>query len=92
MSVLIIRRIWETFLDLYDKFDEEVEELFKIIGDYEKFIYQPSGFEPELKQEKTNVIYRLCYNEIQDKLYLDDIEVCKCNLGSKLDKAPQRRV
>ena len=77
----------ETFLDLYDKFDEEVEELFKIIGDYEKSIYQPSDFEPEPKPEKKNIVYRLRYDEIQGKLYLNDVEVYKSNLGSKLDKA-----
>lgn len=31
------------------KFDEKVEELFRIVGDYEKSIYQLSDFEPEPK-------------------------------------------
>ena len=77
----------EKFLDLYDKFDDEIVELFKIIGDYEKSIYQPSDFALEPKEEKKDVVYRLRYDEIQGKLYLNDIEVYKSNLGSKIDKA-----
>lgn len=74
------------FLDVYDKFCDEVDELYSIINDYEETILKM----PELRKlEPTpeNVVYRLRYNAIQGKLYLDDIEVCKCNLGSKLDKA-----
>lgn len=77
----------EEFLDNFYSFEDEVDELFKIIGDYEKSIYQPSDFEPEPKPEKKNIVYRLRYDEIQGKLYLNDVEVYKSNLGSKLDKA-----
>lgn len=79
----------EDFLDIYDSFEAEVGELFSIINDYEKSIYQPSDFVPkqEQKEEVKDVVYHLRYNEIQGKLYLNDVEVYKSNLGSKLDKA-----
>jgi hypothetical protein len=79
----------EEFLDVYDSFEAEVSELFSIINDYEKSIYQPSDFAPkqELKEEAKDIIYHLRYDEIQGKLYLNDTEVYKSNLGSKLDKA-----
>ena len=76
-------------LDLFDKFDNEVDELFEIIKDYEASIYQPSDFAPkqEPKEEVKDAVYYLRYDEIQGKLYLNDMEVYKSNLGSKLDKA-----
>ncbi len=82
-------RDMDTFIDLYDQFDSEVEELFKIIGDYEKSIYQPSDFIPDqvVKLKRKNVVYRLNFDEIRGKLFLNGIEIYKCNLNSKLDKA-----
>lgn len=77
----------DLFLDLYDKFDDEVDELFKIINDYEKSIYQSSDFAPEPKPEKKEVAYRLIYDEISGKLFINDYEIYKCNLDRTLDKA-----
>lgn len=79
----------EEFLGIYDSFEAEVGELFSIINDYEKSIYQPSDFAPKQdpKEDAKDVIYHLRYNEIQGRLYLNDTEVYKSNLGSKLDKA-----
>ena len=76
-------------LDLFDKFDNEVDGLFEIIKDYEVSIYQPSDFtlKQELKEEAKDIVYHLRYDEIQGKLYLNDTEVYKSNLSSKLDKA-----
>lgn len=79
----------DMLLDLFDKFDNEVDELFEIIKDYEASIYQPSDFtlKQELKEEAKDIVYHLRYDEIQGKLYLNDTEVYKSNLSSKLDKA-----
>lgn len=77
----------DLFLDLYDKFDDEVDELFKIINDYEKSIYQSSDFTPEPKPEKEEVVYRLVYDEISGKLLINNHEIYKCNLDRTLDKA-----
>lgn len=80
----------ETFLDLFDVFTDEIEELYKIIVDYEKSIYQPSDFEQEQKESdkpKKDVAFRLTYDEISGKLFINNHEVYKCNLESTLDKA-----
>jgi len=80
----------EGFLAKYDKLVGKVNELPKIIEDYEKSIYQPDDFpqktDPETKPNKA-VVYRLTYDAMSGRLSINDKEVYKCNLDSKLDKA-----
>ena len=80
----------EGFLAKYDKLVGKVNELPKIIEDYEKSIYQPDDFpqktDPETKPNKA-VAYRLAYDAMSGRLSINDKEVYKCNLDSKLDKA-----
>lgn len=80
----------EGFLAKYDKLVAKVSELPKIIEDYEKSIYQPDDFpqkaDPETKLNKT-VVYRLTYDAMSGRLSINDKEIYKCNLDSKLDKA-----
>lgn len=80
----------EGFLAKYDKLVAKVGELPKIIEDYEKSIYQPDDFpqktDPEKKPNKV-VAYRLAYDAMSGRLSINDKEVYKCNLDSKLDKA-----
>ena len=80
----------EGFLAKYDKLVAKVDELPKIIEDYEKSIYQPDDFlqktDPETKLNKT-VVYRLAYDAMSGRLSINDKEIYKCNLDSKLDKA-----
>lgn len=80
----------EGFLAKYDKLVAKLDELPKIIEDYEKSIYQPDDFpqktDPETKLNKA-VVYRLTYDAMSGRLSINDKEVYKCNLDSKLDKA-----
>lgn len=80
----------EGFLAKYDKLVAKVSELPKIIEDYEKSIYQPDDFpqktDSETKPNKV-VVYCLTYDAMSGRLSINDKEVYKCNLDSKLDKA-----
>lgn len=76
----------EEFLNIYDGFCDEVDELFGIINDYEETIQNtPELPDPKILPRK--VIYCLRYDAMQGKLYLNDKEVYKSNLDSKLDRA-----
>lgn len=80
----------KSFLAKYDKLVAKVGELPKIIEDYEESIYQPDDFpqktDPEKKPNKV-VAYRLTYDAMSGRLSINNKEVYKCNLDSKLDKA-----
>ena len=75
-----------TFLKTYDDFCDEVNELFSIINDYEETAQTLSAPQKESTHLEGSV-YQLRYNAMQGKLYLNEKEVYKCNLDSKLDKA-----
>lgn len=78
----------ENFLSKYDNLTAKVNELPRIIEDYEKSIYQPDDFshKTDIKLSKT-VAYRLSYDMMSGRLTINDNEIYKCNLDSKLDKA-----
>lgn len=78
----------ESFLTKYDKLVAKVGELPKIIEDYEKSIYQPDDFLQKTNTEPNKtVVYRLAYDAMSGRLTINNNEIYKCNLDSKLDKA-----
>lgn len=78
----------KAFLARYDKLVAKVGELPKIIEDYEKSIYQPDDFPQKTNTEPSKtVVYRLAYDAMSGRLTINNNEIYKCNLDSKLDKA-----
>ncbi len=78
----------KNFLAKYDKLVAKVSELPKIIEDYEKSIYQPDDFPQKTNTEPNKtVVYRLAYDTMSGRLTINDNEIYKCNLDSKLDRA-----
>lgn len=78
----------KSFLTKYDKLVAKVGELPKIIEDYEKSIYQPDDFPQKTNIEPSKtVVYRLAYDAMSGRLTINNNEIYKCNLDSKLDKA-----
>ena len=78
----------KAFLAKYDKLVAKVGELPKIIEDYEKSIYQPDDFPQEANTKPSGtIIYRLAYDTMSGRLTINNNEIYKCNLDSKLDKA-----
>ena len=78
----------KAFRARYDKLVAKVGELPKIIKDYKKSIYQPDNFPRKTNIESSKTVaYRLAYDAMSGRLTINNNEIYKCNLDSKLDKA-----
>lgn len=86
------------FFELFCTLDGKIGELEKIIDNYDEIIKPKMPLpEPEEDEDdhrvsvkvkkKSKVVYKLEYESMSGRLLLNDQEIYKCNLDSKLDKA-----